>query len=233
MAIEATLPRSADPAVQPWRAYSMGVIFLLAGFGIGYLLRETQPSADAAAPAAVAQIPRSAQSAPGDSKSSSLGQLVQLADNKAAPLLEKLKNDPNNSALLMQLGSLYHSSHRFTQAAAYYEKAVQADPKNEAARTKLAISLYRTNDVDGALTQLNRVLHDNPGDANALFNLGMIRLQGKQDAPGAIAAWRELLRLNPKLSEDRKAEVRKLMDGLSASLGEQNSNKAGRANGHP
>ena len=39
----------------------------------------------------------------------------------------------------------------------------------------------------------------------------MIKWQGKQDSKGALAAWQELLKSNPQLSPDRKAQVEKLM----------------------
>ena len=39
----------------------------------------------------------------------------------------------------------------------------------------------------------------------------MLFRSGKQDGPGALAAWRELLKSNPQLSADRKAAVQKLM----------------------
>jgi cytochrome c-type biogenesis protein CcmH/NrfG len=65
--------------------------------------------------------------------------------------------------------------------------------------------------VDGAIGQLEQALRNDPKDANSLFNLGIIKWQGKQDGKGALAAWQELLKSNPQLSADRKAEVQKLM----------------------
>ena len=134
-----------------------------------------------------------------------------MADKKAAPLLEKLKGDPNNSDLLIQVGNIYKATHQFKEAAAYYDKAVQGDPKNVAIRTELASCLYYNGDVDGAIRQLQQALHYDPKDANSLFNLGMIKWQGKQDSKGAVAAWQQLLKSNPQLSAERKATVQKLM----------------------
>lgn len=151
----------------------------------------------------------------------SLDEMKQMADIKAAPLLAKLKKDPNNTNLLDQVGAIYHSTHQFKQAAAYYDKAVRVDPKNVAMHTKLAISLYRSGDVDGAIAELNRALSYDPKDANALFDLGMIKLQGKQDSKGALAAWQQLLKSNPQLSPDRKATVQKLMAHVETTAGDQ------------
>jgi hypothetical protein len=160
-------------------------------------------------------------------------ELKRMADKQAASLVEKLKSDPNNTALLMQAGAIYHATLQFREAAAYYGRAVQADPANVAFRTKLASSLFRGGDVDGAIAQLNRALTDDPKDANALFDLGMIRLQGKKDSKGALAAWRQLLKSNPQLSPDRKAAVLKLMADVMTTQGDRHGIEgAPRNDGH-
>jgi len=159
-----------------------------------------------------------------------LAEMKQMADTQAAPLLEKLKGDPNNSDLLSQVGTVYHTTHQFAQAAVYYNRAVQADPKNVAIRTKLASSLYRNDDVDGAIKQLNQGLSYDPKDANALFDLGIIKLHGKQDGKGALAAWQQLLKSNPQLGADRKATVQKLIAAVLTMLSDQHGIQGARSN---
>ena len=151
----------------------------------------------------------------------SMEEMKQIADKQIAPLKEKLKTDPNNTTVLMQVGAIYYTTHQFKEASAYYGKAVEVDPKNVAFRTKLATGLYNSGDVDGAIAQLNKALSYDPKDANALFDLGTIRLQGKQDGKGAVAAWQRLLKTNPQLSPDRKAQVQKLMADVLTTLGDQ------------
>jgi cytochrome c-type biogenesis protein CcmH/NrfG len=137
--------------------------------------------------------------------------MKRMADKKAEPLLTKLKTDPNNSSLLNQIGTLYKATHQFKEAAGYFQRAIDADPKNVAARTDLASCLFYQGDADGAIQQLQQSLSYDPKDANSLFNLGMIRLQAKNDSNGAVSAWQQLLKMNPTLSEDKKASVRKLI----------------------
>lgn len=141
----------------------------------------------------------------------SLDDLKHMADKKAEPLLAKLKTDPNNSDLLNQLGTLYKATHQFPEAAGYYQKAIEADPKNIGARTDLASCLFYQGDADGAIKQLQQALTYDPKDANSLFNLGMIRLQAKNDSSGAVTAWRQLLKLNPTLPKEKKQTVEKLI----------------------
>ena len=155
----------------------------------------------------------------------SLDEMKQMADKQAAPLLEKLKSNPKDNSLLVQVGAIYHTTHRFKEAADYYSRALDSDPKNVAVRTKLASSLYRNGDIDGAITQLKRALTYDPKDANALFDLGMIKLQGKGDPKGALAAWQRLLKMNPQLNPDRKATVLKLMADVMTMMGDQHGMK--------
>jgi|SRR5271165_286602 len=205
-AVEQATGGSAWPVKQ---VYAMAAVCLLLGLAIGYLFRGSQSPAPPAPEAAA--TPPAAMAGPMGGQMPSLDQMKQMADKKAAPLLEKLKGDPNNSDLLIQVANIYQATHQFKEAAGYYDKALQVDPKKVPIRTQMATCLYYSGDVDGAINQLQQALQYDPKDANSLFNLGMIKWQGKQDSKGALAAWKELLKSNPQLSADRKATVQKLM----------------------
>jgi len=79
----------------------------------------------------------------------------------------------------------------------------------------MASCLYYSGDVDGALSQLQQSLMYDPTNANSLFNLGVIRWHGKQDAKGAVAAWQQLLKSNPNLEANKKNQVEKLIADAS------------------
>lgn len=219
-----TAPATASRSLPATQVYVMAAMCLAAGLAVGYLGRGPRTIASSPQIPAKTALPSAPPSAPipaNSPKPPTLEDMKRMADKQGAPLLEKLKGDPNNSVLLAQAGAMYHASHQFKEAVAYYDKAVQIEPKNVALRTKLASSLYRSGNVDGAIAQLNQALSYDPKDANALFNLGMIRLQAKADGKGAVAAWQKLLKSNPQLSADRKAEVQKLMADVLTSLGNQ------------
>jgi cytochrome c-type biogenesis protein CcmH/NrfG len=224
----ATLPKA--PTLPALQVYFMAALCLSAGLGVGYLLRSSQPTTPAqrnTPQAATAAAAKPAGHHPG------LEEMRQMADKQAAPLLEKLKSNPNDTSLLVQVAAMYHTTHRFKEAADYYNRALESDPTNVAVRTKLASSLYRNGDIDGAITQLNRALKDQPTNANALFDLGMIKLQGKGDAKGALATWQRLLKTNPQLSPERKATVLKMMADAMTMMGDQNGIEGARSsNGH-
>ena len=210
MANEEAVPKSLTATWRSTQVYTMAVICLVVGVALGYLFRGSQSPAPAApGPAEAAKA--GAPGAGAHPQMPTLEQMKQMADTKAAPLLEKLKADPNNVDVLNQAGNIYKSTHQFKDAVSYYDRALKVDPKNVTIRTEMASCLYYSGDVDGALGQLQQSLQYDPKDANSLFNLGMIRWQGKQDAKGALAAWEQLLKSNPQLADDKKATVQKLI----------------------
>jgi cytochrome c-type biogenesis protein CcmH/NrfG len=211
MEIDSRAATSKGRVLEARHVVLMAAGSLVAGLVFGYFLRgiwmPTPPPPVVAAKVA-APDPHAMM---GAGHMPTLDQMKQMGDAKAAPLLEKLKTDPNNSTLLFQVASIYQATHQFKQAADYFSRTIQADPKNVAAHTELASCLYRAGDVDGAIAQLNQALSVNASDANSLFNLGVIKLEGKGDSKGALAAWQQLLKTNPKLSPERKAIVQQMM----------------------
>jgi len=195
----------------PTQVYVTATVCLLIGVALGYLFRgsESRPAGSTQAPRAAA--PSAGVSANSPMQMPSLDDMKQMADAKAKPLLAQLQTDSNNSNLLIQVGDIYKSTHQFKEAVDFYNKALQAHPENVVVRTEMASCLFYSGDVDGAIGQLQASLHYDPRDANSLFNLGVIKWQGKKDAKGAVAAWRELLKSNPRLSTDRKTKVQKLI----------------------
>ena len=139
----------------------------------------------------------------------SLEDMKRMADKQAEPLLAKLKTDPNNAELLNQIGNLYRMTHQFQDAASYYSKALEINPKNVGARTDLASCMFYQGDIDGAIAQLEKSLTYDPKHAGTLLNLGVVRWKGKGDAAGAIASWNELLKYYPDF--DHKEVVEQLI----------------------
>ncbi|HVI07656.1 MAG TPA: tetratricopeptide repeat protein [Candidatus Binatia bacterium] len=199
------------PAWTSTQAYVMAGIFLLLGLALGYFFRGSK--SQATAPAVSAAAPQPAAPTPGMSEHPmpTLDQMKQMADAKAAPMLEQVKKDPKNPALLIQVAKIYEATHQFKEAANYFGKSLEIDPKDVPTRTEMASCLYYDGDADGAIKQLQRGLQDKPNDANSLFNLGFIRWKGKNDAAGAISTWQQLLKSNPQLESEKKAQVQALI----------------------
>lgn len=123
--------------------------------------------------------------------------LKKAADTQAAPLLDQLNDDPTNAALLAQVGNLYYDAKQYPIAIDYYERCLKSQPNDTSVRTDLGTAYWYKGDADTAIAQFNQALSIEPTKADTLFNLGIVKWQGKKDAQGAIAAWQKLLDTNP------------------------------------
>jgi cytochrome c-type biogenesis protein CcmH/NrfG len=199
--------RRADSKLtwQPRALVVICAVCLAVGFLAGYLLRGSAsapaPALSAAATAPTAPPVKSGGQQPmapsSPKETPTLDDLKRMADKKAEPLLAKLKSDPKNPQLWNQVGLTYKSAHQFKEAAGYFEKSLQYDPKNLGVRADYASCMYYTGDVDGALAQLNQSLAYDPKHAGTLMNIGIIKWRGKNDVDGAVAVWEKLLQYHP------------------------------------
>ncbi len=205
MADEPNLPAASKPSWQVRQLIVMCAVCVVLGFLAGYLLRgsasaplpteahatgsSSQPTSEYTGP-----LPKTQQM---PKEAPTLDDLKRMADKKAAPVLEKLKSDPKNPQLWNEIGLIYKSAHQFKEAAGYFEKSLQYDPKSLGVRADYASCLYYTGDVDGALAQLNQSLAYDPKHAGTLMNIGIIKWRGKNDVDGAVAAWEKLLQYHP------------------------------------
>jgi tetratricopeptide (TPR) repeat protein len=123
--------------------------------------------------------------------------LKEMADAQAAPLLEKLKSNPNRPDLLAGIGNLYYDAQQYPVAIDYYGRALNVMPTDANVRTDMGTAYWFTGNADAAIAQFNQALKDAPNNPNTLFNRGLVKWKGKMDAAGAIADWQKLLAINP------------------------------------
>ncbi len=205
-------PANATPRWRTSQVYIMAAACLVVGIAVGYLFRGSA-SPDLPRNATVAAAPAATpgatgnQAMPSQHPTPTLEQMKKMADVKAKPLMDQLTKDPQNPKLLNQVGIVYEATHQFKEAEQYFQRALKVDPRNVAIRTEMASCMYYDGDIDGALSQLEQSLQYSPNDINSLYNLGMIRWQGKNDAAGALSAWEKLLKENPKFEKRAAVET--------------------------
>jgi len=188
------------------QAFALAVFALLLGVCGGWLIRRSLQAAPAPAESTQAASPAVPTSMPATAASPNFSsvpavpgatELKQAADTQAAPLLEKLKTDPNNAALLAQVGNLYYDAKQYPSAIDYYQRSLKMQPTNASVGTDLGTAYWYSGDADTAIKQFNQVLSIAPTKADTLFNLGIVEWQGKKDNKAAVAAWQKLLNTNP------------------------------------
>ncbi|MBZ5705964.1 MAG: tetratricopeptide repeat protein [Acidobacteriia bacterium] len=186
------------------QAYTLAVICLLIGVVGGWLFRGSQ------SPAAGTLVADANASAPaGMGAQPTPEQMKKMADTQAAPMLEKLKSDPNNADLLANVGNVYYDTQQYPTAIDYYQRSLKVQPANAGVRTDMATAYWYMGNADTAIAEFNKALSYEPNKSNTLFNLGVVKWQGKMDVNGAVAAWEKLLQTNPNY--EGKEQVQQLM----------------------
>jgi cytochrome c-type biogenesis protein CcmH/NrfG len=190
------------------QAYTLAVVCLLLGMAGGWLIRGSQSPASAAAAVETASPSASAPSTMGGGANAqpTPDQMKKMADTQAAPLIEKLKSDPNNPELLTGVGNFYYDAQQYPIAVDYYGRALKAKPSDAGVRTDMATAYWYMGNADSAITEFNKALTYEPNKPNTLFNLGLVKWQGKMDINGAVADWEKLLKANPNYEGKDKVE---------------------------
>ncbi len=182
------------------QAYIMAVICLLIGITVGYLVRGS------ISPATPAVQAGGASSMPGGTGQVTPDQLKHVADKEAEPLLRQLQSSPNDPALLANIGNVYYDAQQYRDAISYYDQSLKIDAKNPNVRTDMGTAYYYLGDPDTAIREFETALRYDPNHGQTMFNLGMVKWQGKGDAKGALKSWEKLLQVQPNYPDRPKVE---------------------------
>jgi tetratricopeptide (TPR) repeat protein len=121
-----------------------------------------------------------------------------LADEAALKAYRDiLARDPKNLQTAVNAGNLLYDAHRYVEAIPFYQQAFALKESDINVSTDLGTALWYAGRADEALAQYERSLKISPTHAQTLFNVGIVRADGKQDYAGAAAAWETLLATTP------------------------------------
>jgi Flp pilus assembly protein TadD len=106
------------------------------------------------------------------------------ANPKIGILLEELNTDPNNPALLTNLGAAYLGVEKYALAVGPLSAAVRLAPGLTQARNNLGIALAELGDIEGARREFETVLALDPENRSAQANLDYLdELAGSTISP--------------------------------------------------
>jgi tetratricopeptide (TPR) repeat protein len=188
------------------RALILAVVCVTVGFAGGWFVRGGQTPEPSGASKAASASPMVGHGRPTASQPPSPAQLKAMADAQAAPLLERLKSDSNNPDLLAAIGNIYYDAKQYPAAVDYYGRALKAKPADASVRTDMATAYWYMGNADTAIAEFNKALTYAPNNPNTLFNLGLVKWQGKKDIDGAEADWKKLLAANPNYAGKDKVQ---------------------------
>jgi tetratricopeptide (TPR) repeat protein len=124
----------------------------------------------------------------------------------AAPLVDEgalkayrdiLTRDPRNLQAAVSAANMLYDAKRYVEAIPFYQQAFALNESDVNISTDLGTALWYAGRPDDALAQYDRSLTIAPAHAQTLYNVGIVRADGKQDYAGAAAAWEKLLQTNP------------------------------------
>jgi tetratricopeptide (TPR) repeat protein len=188
------------------QANTLAVICLLIGVVAGWFFRGSQSPA----PLAASEAASANATTPGNMGAEPTAeQMKKMADTQAAPLLARLKSESNNADLLTSIANIYYDTQQYPTAIEYYQRCLSVQPANSDVRTDMATAYWYMGEADTAIQEFNKALSYQPNKANTLFNLGVVKWQGKMDVKGAVAAWQKLLDAHPNY--ENKDKVLQLM----------------------
>jgi cytochrome c-type biogenesis protein CcmH/NrfG len=187
----------------------MAVACLVFGSVVGYVIGSMsgRPAPPGGPPAAAALPGRGDE--PGTPLPAATPPSAFVDEEQIQSYRNVLARDPKNVRAAVQLANLYYDAGRFAEAIPLYRQAYALEPANVGVSTDLGTSLWYAGRPDEALAQFEKSLAVNPAHAQTLFNMGIVKLDGKQDPKGAIEAWERLLRTNPAYPDS--AKVRELV----------------------
>jgi cytochrome c-type biogenesis protein CcmH/NrfG len=131
---------------------------------------------------------------------------------KTQALKDIVQKDPKNLSAWAELGNIYFDTNQPQEAIDAYSKYLALKPDNADVRTDMGIMYRKLSDFDRALKEFRTAAQNDPKHVNSRYNIGIVLLHDKQDIKGAIKAWEDYLKVDPK--SERANRVRAQMDKL-------------------
>jgi len=182
--------------------YPLVVASTIAGICFGLLVGYIVGTQQAAPQAVATAAPPPAPAAPPATSVADEQQLKAFRDILAA--------DPKNARAAIELGNRLYDAARYAEAVPYYQQALALDPRNINVSTDLGTALWYSGRPDEALAQYQKSLGLDERHAQTWFNIGIVRMEGKNDSRGAVEAWERLLSLHPNY--ENAAKTRELIE---------------------
>ena len=194
-----------------------GWLFLLIGFAVGFgglytWTKQRAPVVVRAMPLAVdPNVPTDLGSG-GRGAADTAVPPVDMA--KVRELTNKIKQNPKDFDAIVELGNINFDQKNFSDATNLYKKALEIRPNASNVRTDMGTAFFYQDRFDEAIETFKETLKTDPTNAQALFNLGVTMLHGKNDPNGAVEYWQKLIDTNPNVPQAAlvKEQIQKIKE---------------------
>jgi len=123
-----------------------------------------------------------------------------------------VEKDPKNLPAWVELGNLYFDTNQPKEAIEAYSHYLSLKPDNPDVRTDMGIMYRVLGDFDRAIEEFKKAAQSDSKHVNSRYNIGIVLLHDKQDIRGAVKAWEEYLKVDPK--SEKAERVRAQMENL-------------------
>src|SRR5579863_2650228 len=196
-------------------------LFLLIGFAIGFGVlytwtKQRAPDVVKALPLEVdPNVPTDVSSGNAAATNEPPPPPVDMA--RVKELTAKIKQNPKDVDSIVELGNIDFDQKQYADAIALYKKALAARPDALNVRTDMGTAMFYLSRYDDAIAVFQDVLKSDPANAQALFNLGVCMLHGKNDPKHALEYWEKLVATNPDHPQAPfvREQIKKLKEQLN------------------
>jgi cytochrome c-type biogenesis protein CcmH/NrfG len=170
-------------------------LFLLLGFAIGFGVlytwtKQRAPDKVRAMPLAVdPNVPTDLSAARESAPPVDMARVQELS--------AKIKQNPRDFDSIVELANLNFDQKNYGDAVKLYKTSLEVRPDALNVRTDMGTAMFYQERFDDAIAEFQQVLQSDPKNAQALFNLGVTMLHGKNDPKRALEYWERMIATNP------------------------------------
>ncbi len=150
---------------------------------------------------------------------------TQTTENQITALLQKVKKTPEDGNAWARLGNLYYDTQQPEKAIDAYLHSLDLQPASPDLLTDLGVMYRRINQPEQALYYFNEAASRNSTHLPSRFNKGVVLLNDLERPLAAIAAWKEILVIDPDATTGNGRRVADIIAEVKQNYTEEGKNK--------
>jgi cytochrome c-type biogenesis protein CcmH/NrfG len=136
-------------------------------------------------------------------------------NNQAILNLEaEVTANPGDYQAWTRLGNLYYDTQQPAKAIGAYTKSLELHKGDANILTDLGVMYRLTDQPQKAIEYFDRAMREDPAHQPSRYNKGIVLMYDLEDPQGAIAAWEDLLRIDPQAKAGNGESIRALIDKI-------------------
>lgn len=155
------------------------------------------------------------QKAAGPSQGGSGGLTPQQA-SQIMDLEQRVASNPSDVDAWTQLGHVYFDTNRPNKAIRAYTKSLEIRPNDANVLTDLGVMYRKAGLFQEAISSFDKARSIDPRHEQSRFNKGIVLMYDLGNVNGAVAAWEDLLQVNPMAQTGNGIPITQLIDDAKA-----------------